>query len=51
MLFSFCANVSFRFLPSLARASLEKSLGDCSIQDTVDPAEARGLSCKFHTDF
>ncbi|KAM4558944.1 von Willebrand factor A domain-containing protein 8 [Odontesthes bonariensis] len=28
-----------RFLPSLARASLEKSLSNCSIQDTPDPAE------------
>uniref|UniRef100_A0A4W6D9E4 von Willebrand factor A domain-containing protein 8 n=1 Tax=Lates calcarifer TaxID=8187 RepID=A0A4W6D9E4_LATCA len=28
-----------RFLPSLARASLEKSLANCSIQDTPDPAE------------
>ncbi|KAM6934858.1 von Willebrand factor A domain-containing protein 8 [Xenentodon cancila] len=28
-----------RFLPSLARASLEKSLSDCSIQETPDPAE------------
>uniref|UniRef100_A0A4W6D9L2 von Willebrand factor A domain-containing protein 8 n=1 Tax=Lates calcarifer TaxID=8187 RepID=A0A4W6D9L2_LATCA len=26
-----------RFLPSLARASLEKSLANCSIQDTPDP--------------
>ncbi|KAK5860620.1 hypothetical protein PBY51_022082 [Eleginops maclovinus] len=35
-----------RFLPSLARASLDKSLADCSIQDTPDPAEhTRDHSC------
>ncbi|XP_070694357.1 von Willebrand factor A domain-containing protein 8 [Pempheris klunzingeri] len=35
-----------RFLPSLARAFLEKSLANCSIQDTPDPAEhTRDLSC------
>ncbi|GLD56581.1 von Willebrand factor A domain-containing protein 8, partial [Lates japonicus] len=35
-----------RFLPSLARASLEKSLANCSIQDTPDPAEhTRNHSC------
>ncbi|CAJ1078932.1 von Willebrand factor A domain-containing protein 8 isoform X1 [Xyrichtys novacula] len=35
-----------RFLPSLARASLEKSLANCSIQDTLDPSEhTRDLSC------
>ncbi|XP_031729156.1 von Willebrand factor A domain-containing protein 8 [Anarrhichthys ocellatus] len=28
-----------RFLPSLARASLDKSLANCSLQDTPDPAE------------
>ncbi|XP_044221449.1 von Willebrand factor A domain-containing protein 8 [Thunnus albacares] len=28
-----------RFLPSLARASLQKSLANCSIQDAPDPAE------------
>lgn len=28
-----------RFLPSLARASLQKSLTNCSIQDTADPAD------------
>ncbi|XP_037542623.1 von Willebrand factor A domain-containing protein 8 [Nematolebias whitei] len=38
-----------RFLPSLARASLEKSLTSCSIQDTVDPAEHnRDYSCVVH---
>ncbi|KAG7233756.1 hypothetical protein INR49_006615 [Caranx melampygus] len=31
-----------RFLPSLARASLEKSLANCSIQDTPDAAEHTG---------
>uniref|UniRef100_UPI0037E9A655 von Willebrand factor A domain-containing protein 8 n=1 Tax=Semicossyphus pulcher TaxID=241346 RepID=UPI0037E9A655 len=37
-----------RFLPSLARASLEKSLANCSIQDTLDPAEdTRDFSCKI----
>ncbi|KAF1383000.1 hypothetical protein PFLUV_G00149690 [Perca fluviatilis] len=35
-----------RFLPSLARASLDKSLANCSIQDTPDPAEhTRDFSC------
>lgn len=35
-----------RFLPSLARASLEKSLSNCSIQDTPDPNEqTRDFSC------
>uniref|UniRef100_A0A7N8XB65 von Willebrand factor A domain-containing protein 8 n=1 Tax=Mastacembelus armatus TaxID=205130 RepID=A0A7N8XB65_9TELE len=35
-----------RFLPSLARASLEKSLADCSIQDAPGPAEhTRDYSC------
>ncbi|XP_041662632.1 von Willebrand factor A domain-containing protein 8 isoform X2 [Cheilinus undulatus] len=37
-----------RFLPSLARASLEKSLANCSIQDTPDPSEhTRDLSCSI----
>ncbi|XP_064165757.1 von Willebrand factor A domain-containing protein 8 [Anguilla rostrata] len=37
-----------RFLPSLARAALQKNLANCSIQDTVDPAELqeRDLSCR-----
>uniref|UniRef100_A0A3Q1FF48 von Willebrand factor A domain-containing protein 8 n=1 Tax=Acanthochromis polyacanthus TaxID=80966 RepID=A0A3Q1FF48_9TELE len=30
---------STRFLPSLARASLEKNLANCSIEDKPDPAE------------
>lgn len=35
-----------RFLPSLARASLEKSLANCSIQDPPDHAEnTRDFSC------
>ncbi|XP_060945197.1 von Willebrand factor A domain-containing protein 8 [Limanda limanda] len=35
-----------RFLPSLARASLEKSLTNCSIQDKADPAEqTQDYSC------
>uniref|UniRef100_A0A8D0D499 von Willebrand factor A domain-containing protein 8 n=1 Tax=Sander lucioperca TaxID=283035 RepID=A0A8D0D499_SANLU len=35
-----------RFLPSLARASLDKSLANCSIPDTPDPAEhTRDFSC------
>uniref|UniRef100_A0A3B4UMV5 von Willebrand factor A domain-containing protein 8 n=1 Tax=Seriola dumerili TaxID=41447 RepID=A0A3B4UMV5_SERDU len=35
-----------RFLPSLARASLEKSLASCSIQEAPDPAEhTRDYSC------
>ncbi|XP_071782446.1 von Willebrand factor A domain-containing protein 8 [Centroberyx gerrardi] len=35
-----------RFLPSLARASLQKNLANCSIQDTADPAEhTRDHSC------
>ncbi|XP_059198187.1 von Willebrand factor A domain-containing protein 8 [Centropristis striata] len=35
-----------RFLPSLARASLDKSLANCSIQDTPDPAEhMQDFSC------
>ncbi|XP_053296507.1 von Willebrand factor A domain-containing protein 8 isoform X2 [Pleuronectes platessa] len=35
-----------RFLPSLARASLEKSLTNCSIQDKPDPAEqTQDYSC------
>lgn len=34
-----------RFLPSLAGASLAKSLADCSIHDSPDPAEPRDLSC------
>ncbi|XP_049904645.1 von Willebrand factor A domain-containing protein 8 [Epinephelus moara] len=35
-----------RFLPSLARASLEKSLSNCSIEDTPDPAEhTQDFSC------
>ncbi|XP_034741708.1 von Willebrand factor A domain-containing protein 8 [Etheostoma cragini] len=35
-----------RFLPSLARASLDKSLANCSIQDTPDPAEhTRDFNC------
>ncbi|XP_071340245.1 von Willebrand factor A domain-containing protein 8 [Trachinotus anak] len=37
-----------RFLPSLARASLEKSLTNCSIQDAPDPAEhTRDYGCKI----
>ncbi|XP_037343972.2 von Willebrand factor A domain-containing protein 8 [Pungitius pungitius] len=37
-----------RFLPSLARASLDKSLADCSVQDTADPSEPpRDLSCSI----
>ncbi|CAG5865389.1 unnamed protein product [Menidia menidia] len=36
-----------RFLPSLARASLEKSLNNCSIQDKPDPAEhTRDYRCE-----
>lgn len=35
-----------RFLPSLASASLAKSLADCSIHDSPDPAEPRDLSCE-----
>ncbi|KAM4608925.1 von Willebrand factor A domain-containing protein 8 isoform 1-T1 [Polymixia lowei] len=35
-----------RFLPSLARASLQKNLANCSIQDTPEPAELpQGHSC------
>ncbi|XP_076011540.1 von Willebrand factor A domain-containing protein 8 isoform X2 [Genypterus blacodes] len=35
-----------RFLPSLARASLQKTLANCSIQDTPNPAENdQGPSC------
>uniref|UniRef100_A0A3B5MK56 von Willebrand factor A domain containing 8 n=1 Tax=Xiphophorus couchianus TaxID=32473 RepID=A0A3B5MK56_9TELE len=35
-----------RFLPSLARASLEKALSNCSIQDAADPAgQTRDHSC------
>ncbi|CAL8266675.1 unnamed protein product [Lota lota] len=35
-----------RFLPSLARASLQKSLSDCSIQKTPEPAESTSnLNC------
>ncbi|XP_077946619.1 von Willebrand factor A domain-containing protein 8 isoform X1 [Gasterosteus aculeatus] len=37
-----------RFLPSLARSSLDKSLADCSMQDTADPSEhLRDLSCSI----
>lgn len=35
-----------RFLPSLAGASLAKSLADCSIHDSPDPAEPRDLGCE-----
>lgn len=42
-----CVCVCLRFLPSLARSSLDKSLADCSMQDTADPSEhLRDLSCK-----
>nr|XP_046259782.1 von Willebrand factor A domain-containing protein 8 [Scatophagus argus] len=34
-----------RFLPSLARASLEKSLANSSIQDASYPADTRDFSC------
>ncbi|KAG8000987.1 von Willebrand factor A domain-containing protein 8 [Nibea albiflora] len=34
-----------RFLPSLARASLEKSLSSFSIQDKPDPADTRDFIC------
>lgn len=35
-----------RFLPSLASASLAKSLSDCSIQDSSEPAAPHDLSCE-----
>ncbi|XP_061735639.1 von Willebrand factor A domain-containing protein 8 isoform X2 [Nerophis ophidion] len=34
-----------RFLPSLARASLQKSLSNCSIQETLDAEHARDFTC------
>ncbi|CAK6967706.1 von Willebrand factor A domain-containing protein 8 [Scomber scombrus] len=34
-----------RFLPSLARASLQKSLANCSIQETPDPEHNQDHSC------
>uniref|UniRef100_A0A665V7K3 von Willebrand factor A domain-containing protein 8 n=1 Tax=Echeneis naucrates TaxID=173247 RepID=A0A665V7K3_ECHNA len=40
-----------RFLPSLARACLEKSLSNCSIQEAPEPTEnTQDYSCKVHTD-
>ncbi|XP_029314557.1 LOW QUALITY PROTEIN: von Willebrand factor A domain-containing protein 8 [Cottoperca gobio] len=39
-----------RFLPSLARASLEKSLSNCSIQDSPDPAEHTDFTCLVKDD-
>ncbi|KAG7467129.1 hypothetical protein MATL_G00150010 [Megalops atlanticus] len=37
-----------RFLPSLARSALQKSLANCSIEDGVDPAglQEKDLSCQ-----
>uniref|UniRef100_A0A3Q2ZT42 von Willebrand factor A domain containing 8 n=1 Tax=Kryptolebias marmoratus TaxID=37003 RepID=A0A3Q2ZT42_KRYMA len=41
-----------RFLPSLARASLEKNLTSCSMQDTQDPAgHTRDYCCEFNICF
>uniref|UniRef100_A0A3B4G0W2 von Willebrand factor A domain-containing protein 8 n=1 Tax=Pundamilia nyererei TaxID=303518 RepID=A0A3B4G0W2_9CICH len=37
--FILCVCVCFRFLPSLARSSLQKNLLNCSIQDATDPAD------------
>ncbi|XP_041807194.1 von Willebrand factor A domain-containing protein 8 [Chelmon rostratus] len=34
-----------RFLPSLARAYLEKSLANCSIEETPYPADTHDISC------
>lgn len=42
-------NVTLRFLPSLARAYLEKSLANCSIQDIVAAAHTQDIRCKSHS--
>lgn len=38
-----------RFLPSLARASLQKNLANCSIQETPDPEHTQDHSCEFQS--
>lgn len=47
--FLFCVCV-FRFLPSLARSSLQKNLMNCSIQDATDPADGSlDYPCEFQS--